>query len=498
MKMNKWLKGATALILALSFNVGADVANGQVEFSAEIGDAPAPVTTRQTTRPTSTSNRAQSAKSPRSEAERFWSGVAGEATRAEESTGKRYLVNFILTAQYDYVNKREIPEGLLENIVGSYCVSTLALNWGGFDETITISGEYLNKKQVDKVFDILAKKTKPNDEIFIYWNGHAGAVHLAESDGNVVRFDLGVKDEADGFDESLSLYESHKPVQNPRDLRNQEMLDDDLAANFKKLEGRRVLAFFEVCNAAGLANPEQVQVTGRAVSRYSDEFELPCVDTWEELKSQADSTSKWLSAEKAREALQFVSVGLQLDENGVVTPIESDEPSEENNENAAATAATDENKEYSDAAVIFSNLDAQVKQGSKGAKRAKAEEIGPSLDLSTDTLEHFAVAFTSLETENSRAGLITVLNGQLGVRIVNPGAFALFLTILDARVNERKATFADFRNALDHIVVQHNDLERTLVRINPVLEPVLRSDMQTPGYLSNADGMTIYDPSREN
>ncbi len=503
MKTKKWRKGASALILALGFTAFADVADAQ--FKVPILNRGAASRAEENDERPAPTNRRKNAT--RVQAERFWREVAGEATRAEESTGKRYLVNFIATSYYDYEANKEVAEPLLPYVVGSYCVSTLALNWCDVDETITISGKYLNKKQIDKVFDILAEKTEPNDEIFVYWNGHAGPVAFKDADGAVTRYDLGVKDEADGCDESLSLYECLKPVRNLEEAREQRMIDDDLATNFKKLNGRRVTAFFEVCHAAGLANPENLQVTGRprtlqnGASRYSDGPELPCVDTWEKLKSEADSTGEWLSAENAQAALQFISWELRVDENGIATPVESDDATEENEEEN--DDATEENEESDDASLrsgaqLFDVLNERAKRGGKGVKRAKAEEIGPSLDLSTDTLDRLAVAFTCLENETSRAGLCTISDGRLGMRIVNPGAFALFLTIANARVNGQKATFADFRNALDHIVVTHNDLERELRRRNPELEQRLRDEIQTPAYLSNADGATIYDPRREN
>lgn len=501
MKTKKWRKGASALILALGFSAFADVADAQFKVPILNADGAAFRAESTDEQPVS-NNRRKNAT--RVQAERFWREVSGEATRAEESTGKRYLVNFIATSYYDYEENKEVEEPLLPCIVGSYCVSTLALNWGAVDETITISDKYLNKKQIDKVFDILAEKTKPNDEIFVYWNGHAGPVAFKDADGSVARYDLGVKDEADGCDERLLLYECLKPVRNLEEAREQTMIDDDLAANFKKLTGRRVTAFFEVCHAAGLANPENLQITGRlrtlrsGALRYSDGPELPCVDTWEKLKSEADSTSKWLSAENAQAALQFISWNLRVDENGSVTPIESDDATEENEEeDSDATGESEENDDASlrSGAELFDVLNERAKRDAKGAK---AGETGPSLDLATDTLEHLAVAFTCLENETSRAGLCTICDGQLGMRVVNPGAFALFLTVANARVNEQKATFADFRNALDHIIVNHNDLERELRRRNPELERYLRDDIQTPAYLSNADGATIYDPSREN
>lgn len=487
MKMNKWLKGATALILALSFNVGADVANGQVEFSAEIGDAPAPVTTRQTTRPTSTSNRVQSAKSPRSEAERFWREVVARDFERESETrrGKRYLVCFIQTAQYDYENGREVPEGLQECIVDSYCVSAIALNMCGCDETITISGEYLNKKNIDAVFSLLAKNTEENDEIFVYWNGHGGQTYV---DG--APYDFGKKDERDGVDEYLVLYETFKPCETLEEAEQKIMLDDALAANFKKLDGRRVMAFFEVCHAAGLANPEQVEVTARnprgARGGYSNAPKLPCVASWEELlNSEFNSTPQLLSMERAARAFQFVKVKNLNDD---AAP-------------ADAPADADADAEDEDYDVLFGELDAQA-QGSKGAKRAKAEEIGPSLDLSRDTCESLAVAFTSLENEFSTAGVWCVQDGWIGRRPINPGAYALVLAICKARENNMKLSFADFRVVLDAAIVAHNDLELEIKRQHPDVNA--RDTLQTPAYIANEKGnkVLIYDPeyvaSREN
>ncbi|MBQ8363424.1 MAG: caspase family protein, partial [Thermoguttaceae bacterium] len=335
MKTKKWGKGALALGLALGLSAFAEVADAQFKVPILNSDGAAARAEQTDERPASSERRKNAT---RVQAERIWREVAGEATRAEESTGKRYLVNFIATSYYDYEANKEIAEPLLPCVVGSYCVSTLALNWCDVDETITISGKYLNKKQIDNVFDILAKKTEPNDEIFVYWNGHAGPVSFSDADGVVTRDDLGVKDEADGCDEYLSLYECFKPVRNLEEAREQRMIDDDLAANFKKLAGRRVTAFFEVCHAAGLANPEQVQITGRprtlqnGASRFSDGPELPCVDTWEKLKSEADSTSEWLSVENAQAALQFISWELRVDENGSATPIENDDATEENDD----------------------------------------------------------------------------------------------------------------------------------------------------------------------
>ncbi len=492
--MNKWLKGATALILALSFNVGADVANGQVEFSPTLDPAPAPA--RPTTRPTTISHRAQSAKSPSSEAERFWREVVARDFERESETrrGKRYLVCFIQTAQYDYQNGREVPEELQENIVDSYCVSALALNMCGCDETITVSGKYLNKKNIDAVFSLLAKNTEENDEIFVYWNGHGG-----QAFGNGAPLDLGKEDERDGVDEYLSLYETFKPCETLEEVEQKIMLDDALAANFKKLDGRRVMAFFEVCHAAGLANPEQVVVTARRSSgarplrpAYSNEPKLPCVASWEELlNSEFNSTAQWLSMERAARAFAFERKR-NLNDNDPAAPADDEEEN----------VSTDEDEDYNDdPADMFRDLDEQAR-GSKGAKRAKAEEIGPSLDLSRDTCESLAVAFTSLENELSSAGVWCVQDGWIGRRPVNPGAYALLLAICKARENNVKLSFADFRVVLDAAIVAHNNLELEINRRYPDVN--VRDSLQTPAYIANEKGndTLIYDPeyaaSREN
>lgn len=485
--MNKWLKGAMALTLALSFNVGADVANGQVDFGPTLEPAPAPVPAR--------SNRDQSAKSPSSEAERFWREVVARDFERESETrrGKRYLVCFIQTAQYDYQNGREVPEGLQENIVDSYCVSALALNMCGCDETITISGEYLNKKNIDAVFSLLAENTEENDEIFVYWNGHGGQAFVDDAP-----YDFGKKDERDGVDEYLALYETFKPCETLEEVGQKIMLDDALAANFKKLDGRRVMAFFEVCHAAGLANPEEVEVTARNRDgarplrpAYSNAPKLPCVASWEELlNSEFNSTAQWLSMERAARAFQFVKIK-NLNDDASAAPADNEE-----------NVPTDEDEDYDvDPADMFTGLDAQAR-GSKGAKRAKAEEIGPSLDLSRDTCESLAVAFTSLENELSTAGVWCVQDGWIGRRPVNPGAYALLLAICTARENNAKLSFADFRVVLDAAIVAHNDLELEIKRRYPDVN--VRDTLQTPAYIANEKGKNtlIYDPeytpNREN
>lgn len=481
MKMNKWLKGAMALILALSFNVGADVANGQNPFGPgwlNIDEsAPTPA------RPTSTPNRA---KSPSSEAERFWREVVARDFERESETrrGKRYLVCFIQTAQYDYQNGREVPEGLQENIVDSYCVSALALNMCGCDETITVSGEYLNKKNIDAIFSLLAKNTEENDEIFIYWNGHGGQAFV---DG--APFDFGKKDERDGVDEFLALYETFKPCETLEEVGQKIMLDDALAANFKKLDGRRVMAFFEVCHAAGLANPEEVEVTARNPDgarplrpAYSNAPKLPCVASWEELlNSEFNSTAQWLSMERAARAFAFER-RVNLNDPDAADAEEAEEAEE----------GEDKNNDY-DADDMFGNLE-QATQGSKaGAKRAKAEEIGPSLDLSRDTCESLAVAFTSLENEVSTAGVWCVQDGWIGRRPINPGAFALLTAIAAARKKESTLNFTDFRVILDAVIVAHNDLELEINRLLP--NAGARDSLQTPAYIVNEKGrgIVIYD-----
>ncbi|MBQ6826947.1 MAG: hypothetical protein IJO46_02950, partial [Thermoguttaceae bacterium] len=133
-----------------------------------------------------------------------------------------------------------------------------------------------------------------------------------------------------------------------------------------------------------------------------------------------------------------------------------------------------------------------LRQG--GAKSAKANEERASYDLSLDTVKEMAIAFTCLEAETSSAGLWDLQDGVLGRRVVNPGALALFLAIQEAYGAKRRLTFGDFRKMLDNVITTHNDLEQEIRRRYPdELEP---RGLQTPAYLSNANGLIIYDPER--
>lgn len=115
--------------------------------------------------------------------------------------------------------------------------------YGRMEDLVVLQDDQATRKNVEKLFRILAEGTKPGDEIFIYWTGHGASV--ADTDG----------DEQDGLDEVLVTHDASRD-----DVGRTGVLDDVLRRWVQDLDGRRVIFMLDVCLAGGFAG------TGKGLS----------------------------------------------------------------------------------------------------------------------------------------------------------------------------------------------------------------------------------------
>ncbi|MDO4576203.1 MAG: caspase family protein [Planctomycetia bacterium] len=166
-------------------------------------------------------------------------------TPAPTPDAKRYFAMFVQT----HVTHAGTGEGLLDdNIAFRIGNSTLMrhvfLGIGKCEELALVAGLDLNKRNIRKTFQQMADRTKPGDEIFIYWEGHGGPV---EGVGNTTG-------ETDNVNEALLLAtvkydpETKKSSYSLDDI----LTDDEFAELVRILRERKVTIFMEACFSGGM------------------------------------------------------------------------------------------------------------------------------------------------------------------------------------------------------------------------------------------------------
>lgn len=444
---------------------------------------------------------------------------------AVEQGKKRYLVCFLQTMRFAYDDVKDrsgkliVKKGNVYNeplracIEASYCAAGITLrSLGNFDEMITVADQYLNKAQVKAVFDALAEKTREGDEIFIYWNGHGG---MLATDNNGDEREGGVPTEGQSadVDAMVALYETNPNAPSDAAMRALCLSDDELGAQFSKLKGRKVVAFFETCHSGGLgrgATAREFGTSARGTALVAPKPEL--VTTWADLKSEVDATDELLKVAGLAFAMQGAKTGV------TVARAEEFETSEsgETNEDAALESGADEGGNYSSdsSSDSESSIVDMFEDGAKGTDDAgdsESESDSESVrdtfeqegsktlnsdehkDISLNTLKNLAVAFTSGEDQLSWAGTRYV-DAENNVRraYVNPGAFSIFLAFRAACQAEKTLTFEDFSKVMTATIQRNGGIANRVDRAAG--EPESPQDAH---FLSNWDGAVLFDPSWE-
>lgn len=195
-----------------------------------------------------------------------------------KNTGKRYAILCTQTHGFDYLTGLPKEDRLYRF---SYCsldwMNDMCREFGAFDGGVAVlAGINLTRENVLGVFDLLAKKTKPNDEIFIYWHGHGGT-GLPNTDGT----------EADGYDEFLVLFETD--FSSAQAARKTSITDDDFGKMIASLKDRRILLAVETCHAGGLLQGETSGNSRGIKSFHTKPFTL---EAWEELQRNPFANSR--------------------------------------------------------------------------------------------------------------------------------------------------------------------------------------------------------------
>lgn len=151
-----------------------------------------------------------------------------------EQSGKRIFVGICASRYTD----RMIPplpacRGDM-TAIGKFFAESPAID---ADKSLVYIDEDVTKEKIhDLFFDYLPKETNPGDEIIIYWTGHGG--RCSDTNG----------DEADGFDETLVLYDSKRT--DPKT----QLRDDEFGRWVQNLSGRKILFILDTCHSSGLGN----------------------------------------------------------------------------------------------------------------------------------------------------------------------------------------------------------------------------------------------------
>jgi len=104
------------------------------------------------------------------------------------------------------------------------------------DGAAVLIDEQATRQAIEQAFVDLRQKSKPGDEIFIYWSGH-GAKCAATGPG-----------EPDGMDEFLVPHDGR-----PDDVQGTMVLDDTLGRWVQALDGRKVCMILDACHSGGQA-----------------------------------------------------------------------------------------------------------------------------------------------------------------------------------------------------------------------------------------------------
>jgi hypothetical protein len=107
---------------------------------------------------------------------------------------------------------------------------------GRLDGIGVLLDEQATRRAIEAAFEELRLKSKPGDEIFIYWSGH-GAKCAATQPGA-----------GSAFNEFLVTYDG-----NPDNIPGTMVLDDTLGRWVRALDGRRICVILDACHSGGHA-----------------------------------------------------------------------------------------------------------------------------------------------------------------------------------------------------------------------------------------------------
>ena len=110
---------------------------------------------------------------------------------------------------------------------------------GKLDGGKVLTNSDATKNNIQKAILALKAKSKPGDELFIYWSGHGGK--LSDTNG----------DEDDGKDEYLIPYDAGGNT--PEEAMNSIVLDDTFGRWIQDLDGRRVVVILDTCYSGGMS-----------------------------------------------------------------------------------------------------------------------------------------------------------------------------------------------------------------------------------------------------
>ena len=105
---------------------------------------------------------------------------------------------------------------------------------GGLDAVGTLLDEQATRRNIAEAFYALRKKSRPGDEVIVYWSGHGATCADAEGD------------EADGVDEFLLPHDFDQ-----EDVRQTAVMDDVFGRWIQDLDGRRVVVILDACFSGG-------------------------------------------------------------------------------------------------------------------------------------------------------------------------------------------------------------------------------------------------------
>ncbi len=124
---------------------------------------------------------------------------------------------------------------------------------GRLDGLGVLVNEHATRANIQAAIQELKLKSKPGDELFIYWSGHGGT--CADTDG----------DEKDGLDEFLVPYDAV-----PGKIAETMVLDDEFGRWIQDLDGRRVVVILDACHSGGSCQGAKGLKSTEAVQSATD------------------------------------------------------------------------------------------------------------------------------------------------------------------------------------------------------------------------------------
>ena len=110
----------------------------------------------------------------------------------------------------------------------------------GFEHVVTLTNQQGTRANIEKAIrKELVERTRPGDEVILYWSGHGG--RIADDNG----------DEKDGYDEVLVPYDAD--LTNIDTQRSSMVVDDAFGHWIQALDGRKVLLILDTCHSGGQA-----------------------------------------------------------------------------------------------------------------------------------------------------------------------------------------------------------------------------------------------------